>query len=245
MKAVVLCAGYGTRLGEHTKDIPKAMLSLCGRPLLHYTLEYLRESGINRVALNVHYKSHVITDYFGDGANFGLELYYSHEDELLGTAGAVGKLEDYLAQEEDFLVVYGDLLIDQDLGELMRFHIDRRASATLLLHKRENSNSMVRMKPDNRITEFAERRRLECPDPSETWVNSGLQILSHKILSQIPRGSASDLPKDIYQNCLASERIYGFPLSGFRCAIDSPERYLMAEAAIRDGRYLYSGSAME
>ena len=239
MKALVLCAGYGMRLCDLTCERPKPMLPICGEPLLGYTLRYLAHYGFNQVAINLHFKPEVILDYFGDGSKFGVMLHYSYEEVLLGTAGAISKLEPYFFDVDDFLVMYGDLLIDQDLTALMHFHRTMRASATLLLHQRAGSNSLVRMNEAQRITGFVERptkaERQAAPYP---WVNSGLQVLNRRMLVYIPAGQPTDLPRDVYIPVLEQEPVYGFPLTGYRCAIDSPERYAEAQAAVAEGRYL-------
>lgn len=238
MKAMVLSAGYGTRLGDLTRETPKPMLPICGEPLLAYTLRYLAHYGFDQVAINLHFKPEMIVDYFSDGLKFGVVLHYSFEEALLGTAGAVKKLEPYFSDVDDFLVMYGDLLIDQDLTALMKFHRAKRASATLLLHQRLGSNSLVQMDEANRITGFVERpteaERQAAPYP---WVNSGLQVLNRRMLAYIPAGQSADLPRDVYIPMLGLEPIYGFPLAGYRCAIDSPARYAEAQGAITEGRY--------
>ena len=238
MKALVLCAGYGTRLGDLTRETPKPMLPICGEPLLAYTLRYLAHHGFNQVAINLHFRPEVIVDCFGDGSKFGVVLHYSYEEDLLGTAGAVKRLEPYFSDVDDFLVTYGDLLIDQDLTALMDFHRARRPCATLLLHQRAGSNSLVQMNEAQRIIGFVERptkaERQAAPYP---WVNSGLQVLNRRLFAYIPAGQPADLPRDVYIPMLEQEPIYGFPLTGFRCAIDSPERYAEAQAAVTEGRY--------
>ena len=242
MKALVLCAGYGTRLGDLTKTRPKVMLPISGEPLLAYTLRYLAYFGFDQVAINLHFMPDLIVNRFGDGAEFGIEIHYSYEETLLGTAGAVKRLERYFSDEEDFLVMYGDLLVDQDLSALLAFHHEKNASATLLLHRRVGSNSMVHMDGANRIVHFLERpaegeRR---PASHDVWVNSGLQVLNRRMLNAIPPDQSSDLPRDVYTTVLGAKPIYGFPLSGYRCAIDSPQRYAEAQEAVATGQYRYA-----
>lgn len=238
MKAIVLCAGYGTRLGDLTREIPKPMLPLGGKPLLEYTLRYLARNGFSEIGINLHFLPEQITDYFGAGERYGVSITYSHEPVLLGTAGAVKKLEPWLADVEDFLVLYGDILIDQNLTDLWSFHRKKQAMATLLLHQRASSNSLVQMDKTGRIIGFVERptaeQRAAHPFP---WVNSGVQLLNRRILNHIPAGRPSDLPRDVYGRIVELERFYGVPLSGYRCAIDSPARYAEAEAVIAEGRY--------
>jgi NDP-sugar pyrophosphorylase family protein len=238
VKALILAAGHGTRLGDLTRDRPKAMLPIGEEPLIAHTLRYLALHGFDQVAINLHFLPDLIVDHLGDGHRFGVSITYSREEALLGTAGSVKRLESFFAGEPDFLVIYGDLLIDQDLGQLLRFHRASAAAATLLLHQRPGSNSLVHREGDGRITAFVERpteeERRHNPHP---WVNSGVQVLGPRILQAIPASGACDLPRDVYIPLLARERICGFPLSGYRCAIDSSERLASAQRAFTDGHY--------
>ena len=237
-KAIILCAGYGTRLGELTREIPKPMLSLAGRPLLEYTVEYLAGQGFRDLAINLHFQPEKIRYHFGDGRGFGVTIHYEYEAELLGTAGAVKNFGAWIGPAEDFLVIYGDILTDQDLTPLWETHRRHRALATLLLHQRSGSNSLVQINEDGRITAFLERpteeQRKTCRYP---WVNSVVQVLNRRILEYMSTGTKCDLPRDLYAKLVTCERLFGVPLSAYRCAIDSPARYREAEAAIREGRY--------
>lgn len=245
MKAVVLCAGMGTRLGHLTKTIPKPMLPLNEKPLLAHTLHYLKKYDIREIAINVHFFAKKIMDYFKDGHSYGVRLHYSHEGKLLGTAGALVKLAPWLAGEEDFLVLYGDILIDQNISLLIDKHRNEQSFATLLLHKRKKSNSIVKMDDSGRIICFKERpseeeRKLLFKDDDEVWINSGVQVLSKDALEYIVNTGAFDLPQDVYCNTVGNKRIFGVSLTGFRIAIDSPNRYHEAEQAIKRGNYKFS-----
>lgn len=241
MKAMVLCAGFGTRLGELTRDWPKPMLPLdaAGRPLLAYLLGHLRAQGIADIAINVHFRPEILRDWFGDGRRWDLRLHWSPEEQLLGTAGGVKKIADYFAGEDAFLVQYGDILTDQDLGTLVRRHRESRAFATLLVHPRARSNSIITLAPDGsgRITGFlerpseADRQGVESP-----WVNSGICVCSPEILAHIPAGRPADFPRDVFRPLVDTGRLHAVPLSGWRCAIDSPERLEESRRAVADGR---------
>ena len=234
---MVLCAGLGTRLGELTREIPKPMLTIQGQPLLAYLLGNLRRHGFDQIAINLHFKPEMIRDYFGGGDQHQLELTYSYEPKLLGTAGGVKKMEDFFRNETAFLVHYGDILTDQDFSAMLAFHRERCALATLLVHQRLKSNSIVNLDDTGRITAFLER-----PDEKartgqlSRWVNSGVCICAPEVLAAIPAGVPCDLPRDIFPKLIASGRVYAFALSGYRCAIDSPERLAEARAAQADGR---------
>lgn len=234
---MVLCAGFGTRLGDLTREIPKPMLPLNGRPMVAYILSHLKRHGFDQIALNLHFKPEIIRDHFGDGTSSGITLTYSHEPQLLGTAGGVKQVESFFRTAPEFLVHYGDVVTDQDFTAMLQFHRQRGALVTLLLHQRIKSNSVVTLDGDGCIVDFLERptdearRGLVSP-----WVNSGICICSPEILDSIPPGSPSDLPRDIFPKLIGTRRLFGFPLSGYRCAVDSPARLSEAQAALAEGR---------
>ena len=234
---MVLCAGLGTRLGELTREIPKPMLAIQGQPLLAYLLGNLRRHGFNQIAINLHFKPEMIREQFGDGAHDQLKLTYSYEPKLLGTAGGVKNMEDFFRNEPAFLVHYGDILTDQDFTAMLAFHRERGALATLLVHQRLQSNSIVNLDDTGRVTAFLER-----PDEkaragqSSRWVNSGVCICAPEVLAAIPAGVSCDLPRDIFPKLITTGRVFGFALTGYRCAIDSPERLAEARAAVAEGR---------
>lgn len=237
MRAMVLCAGYGTRLGHLTLKVPKPMLLLQERPVLEYIVSHLAYHGFDQIAINLHFMPEAIRDYFGDGSRWNTNVTYSYEPELSGTAGGVKRMEHFLRQGDAFLVQYGDVLTDQDFAPLLQFHRDRNALATLLLHQRAGSNSVVTMDEEGRIVGFLER-------PTEgarrgahsTWVNSGICICNPEFLDAIPAGIPCDLPRDVFPKLIGTGRLYGFTLSGYRCAIDSPDRLEEAGLALAEKR---------
>ncbi len=237
MKAMVLCAGYGTRLGELTKEIPKPMLLLDGQPMLAYILANLKRHGFDHIAINLHFKPELIQNHFGDGARLGVKVTYSHEPTLLGTAGGVKKMEEFFRNEPAFLVQYGDIITDQDFRRMTQFHRERNALATLLVHQRKKSNSVVTLDDEQRITSFLERPTDEARQGrTSPWVNSGVCICAPEILDHIPPHTACDLPRDVFPKLAATRRLFGFPLTGYRCAVDSPERLAEARAALAERR---------
>ncbi len=127
MKAFILAAGKGTRLGALTTSTPKPMLPINGAPLLAHTVAWLRSHGITRIAMNLHHAPEIIPGYFGDGHGFGVSINYSREETLLGTAGAARRLAHFL--DERFVVIYGDVFTNLDLTELEEFHAERLRDA--------------------------------------------------------------------------------------------------------------------
>ena len=205
--------------------------------MLEYIICHLARHGFNQIAINLHFMPDMIRDYFGDGSRFGVELVYSYEPELLGTAGGVKKMADFLGAGGAFMVHYGDVLTDQDFTAMLQFHRERKALATLLLHQRACSNSVVSLDQKRRIIGFLERPTEEARRGAKSpWVNSGICICDPQLLDEIPADVTCDLPRDIFPRLVDSGRLYGFPLSGYRCAVDSPDRLAEARAAIADGR---------
>lgn len=132
MKAVIMAGGQGTRLREVAADIPKPMVPVCGKPILQYQLENLRDNGIRDLIFVVGYLGEAIQDYFGDGSAFGVQIQYYTETYPLGTAGALYFLRDQL--KEDCLLLMGDLMLSVDFSRFMEAHKAAGGLATLFVH---------------------------------------------------------------------------------------------------------------
>jgi mannose-1-phosphate guanylyltransferase len=229
--AMILCAGFGTRMGKLTERCPKPMLPVAGKPILEHTIERLAASGFRRLVINTHYLAEQISGYFGDGAHWGVRIHYSYEESPAGTAGAVRRAERFLRESDDFLVIYGDILTTEPFDRLLFRHRSfAGAQATIVLHRRKKSNSIVKLDEGNRVIEFLERPREWPKDLEEVWVNSGIYCLSQEIWEHIPSAGFSDFPKDVFSKLVPKKTLFGVPLSSYRCAIDSEDRYLKAQA---------------
>ena len=181
MKAIVLCAGLGTRMRPLTDTTPKCMLPVGGKPLLHHTLERLAEAGVTDVAINLHHLPAAIVHDIKRGWQFGLRVTYSYEQELLGTAGAIKRLAWWL-DEEPFFVVYGDEWTTLDFQKLYLDHCHIRtklpALATVVVHKVDDTAG-------RNIVEFEPCRRIRSIGPKASmaafhlkgWACSGIYVL--------------------------------------------------------------------
>lgn len=147
MKAMVLAAGLGTRLRPLTNDRPKALIEINGRSLLEITLTRLRESGVTDVIVNVHHFADMIVDYLATRQNFGLRIAISREDGLLlDTGGGLKEAAWFFQQDagdEPFLVHNVDVLSNLDLGQMVYFHRENNALATLAVQSRESSRYLL------------------------------------------------------------------------------------------------------
>ena len=140
-----MAGGKGTRIASVKSDVPKPMIPICGKPILEWQVENLRNCGLTDITLVIGYLGHVIKDYFGDGSRFGVNISYFVEDQPLGTAGALFKMLDGhtesteitdrgLCLNEDFLLLCGDVILDVDFNRFIEFHKANKAWASLMAH---------------------------------------------------------------------------------------------------------------
>jgi NDP-sugar pyrophosphorylase family protein len=147
MKALVLAAGYGERLRPLTDTIPKPLVEIGGRPLIHYPLLLLRHAGIREVAVNVHHFAEKIEAALGRGDQLGVTIMYSPEPVLLGTGGPLLPLRGYFAGEP-FLILNGDTIMDLDLPAMIALHRRRGALATMALRETDSPEAYSRIEID-------------------------------------------------------------------------------------------------
>lgn len=235
MRALVLAAGAGTRLRPFTLDRPKPMVPIGGRPLLEHTIRLLKAHGVDEIAINLHHCPDVIPAYFGDGRRWGVRLFYSHENPILGTAGAARRLQHFL--DRTFLVVYGDVLTDIDLGRFVRAHQSHAAIATLALQSVADptNKGVVELGPDGMIVRFVEK-----PTPGTTTsslVNLGIYVLEPTALDPIPPDTFFDFGYDLFPLLLRQgHRLAGWILDGYAIDVGTLESYAQAEADFQAGR---------
>jgi mannose-1-phosphate guanylyltransferase len=236
VKAFILAAGQGTRLGSLSLEIPKPMLPIGGIPLLGHTVAWLRAHGVSRLAINLHHRPRVIEQYLGTGEQVGVSVVYSYEPKLLGTAGALTRLRTYL--DETFMVVYGDVFTNLDLSRLVDLHRTRSAEpdhpglATLALYRVSNPSAcgLVELDAAQRVTRFVEK-----PPPEEVFTDlasAGVIVFEPGVLDCIPDDQPSDIGRDLIPALLRQGLgVYGDPLrpGEFLVDIGTPSSYQRAE----------------
>ena len=206
MRAMILAAGFGTRLWPLTIGRTKPAIPFLNRPLIAYTIEYLRGHGVTDLIINLHHEPASVREQVGDGSEYGVQITYSVEEpEILGTSGALDRVR-HLLEEDTFLVINGKIITDLDLGAAIAAHRRRGALATLVLrpNPRRERFSEVKVRPDERGLEFA-----GFPDPAQTsapgpapLMFTGIHILEPGIFDFIPRGVFSDSVRDVYPRAM-------------------------------------------
>jgi mannose-1-phosphate guanylyltransferase len=197
VRAMVMAAGKGTRLRPVTDLVPKPMAPIANRPVLYHILRLLRRHGLEEVVLNLHHLPDVITGYVGDGSVAGLDVRYSFEPELLGTAGGVKKNEDFLGKGT-FLVISGDALTDIDLTGLMAAHRRNGSVATLAVKEVSDPSlyGVVVCDGDNRVLGFQEKPSREAA--RSNLCNCGIYVFEPEIFSLIPAGQFDDFGSRLF-----------------------------------------------
>lgn len=233
-KAMVLAAGEGTRLRPLTLETPKVLLLVAGKPLLGHTVSWLRNYGISEVAINLHHMGDKIKEFLGDGSRFGVKVFYSPEETILGTAGGVKRMEHFF--DGTFVVVYGDVLTDFDLRDMIQFHRGKKATATLAILRVPNlwDVGIVQINEQGRIMSFVEKPARG----SETGNlgSGGVYILESEILDYVPSEGSSDFAYDIFPRLLELHLpLYGYVLKSEDYLIDigTIEKYRKANEDVK------------
>lgn len=223
MKAVILCAGLGTRLRPITNTIPKVMVPIGGKPLLQHHIEWLVGYGIHDIGINLFHLPKVITEFLGDGSRFGARVHYSHQQTLSETASGFNKFKDFVG-DDVCLVVYGDNFFILDIEDFHAFHQKKGGIASIALKKWENpeSKGIVGLDNENRILWFKEK-----PQSHEITTNignAGIYMVQPEIFSHIPNDRDYDFGKDIFPDILEKGMtICGYHLSNYHIDIGTPE----------------------
>ena len=226
MRAIVLSAGYGTRLWPLTEDRTKPAIPILGKPLVGYVAEYLAAYGIDEIVVNLHHRPESVRRALGDGSRFGVRLHYVEEPIILGTSGALDNTRNFL-EHETFVVVNGKIITDIDLTAALETHRRTNALATLVLlpNTRRERFSIVETE-DGRIKGFAGMPSVAEP-ASVPLMFTGIHILEPRIFDYIPRGVFSDSVIHVYPPAIAKgEMVAAHVASGKWRELSTLRRYL-------------------
>lgn len=220
---VIMAGGLGSRLAPLTKNCPKPLLKVGNKPLLETILEQAISQGFSRFFLSVNYKAHMISDYFGDGSRWGVQIEYLLERERLGTAGSLHMLPETISA--DLVVMNGDILTKVDFGKMLQFHRQSGASATMAVkdYVLKIPYGVVEIDDHCTIGGFHEK-------PSHRFfVNAGVYILSSDTLKSIPNKKFFDMPS-LFESLRKKSNLKtcAFPLREYWMDIGIPEDYEQA-----------------
>jgi dTDP-glucose pyrophosphorylase len=226
--AVVMAGGFGRRLGGLTEEVPKPMLPLGDRPLLEHIVNQLRTAGLRKLNISTHYKGHVIQDHFGDGSDFGVDIRYLDEKEPLGTAGAVGGLEE---STEPVLVINGDVVTRLDFRAMLDFHKEHDAEMTVAVRQQEYAVPFGVVDIEGvELTGIVEK-------PTHRYmINAGVYLLGPEACRSVPLRQRSDMTDLICSLLSRRLKVVGFPVQEYWIDVGNMEDYEQAQVeSDRDG----------
>lgn len=224
---MILAAGVGSRLDPLTRNIPKPMVPIINKPVMEHIVDLLRNHGFNEIMVNLHHLGDQIEEYFGDGSRFGVEMHYSKEEQLLGTAGGLKKVEDFF--DSTFVVIGGDDLADIDLTRGLAYHRKKGAVATIALSLVDHpaQYGIVSLDENGKIRHFIEKPREE--EVFSNTANTGVYIFEPEVLELIPRSTFYDFGKNLFP-LLHKQNMpfYGWLTNSYWCDVGNINQYRQA-----------------
>lgn len=227
LQAVIMAGGFGSRLRPLTEDMPKPMLPVGGRPLMEVLLEQLRDSGIRNVSVTTHFKPEKISNYFGDGKKFGVDLNYINEEHPLGTGGALGLLAK---PSEPLLVINGDVLTQVDFRAMYAFHREYKADLTLAVRQYDFEVPYGVIESEGVFVKaIQEKPRFNF------FVNAGIYLLQPDVYEYIPSGKRFNMTDLIQWLMDAGRVVVNFPVREYWLDIGQHADYAKAQKDVEDG----------
>jgi dTDP-glucose pyrophosphorylase len=222
LQAVIMAGGFGSRLMPLTKETPKPMLPVGGKPLMEITIEQLRRAGIRKVNITTHYHREKITSHFGDGRNHGVAVNYVDEEKPLGTAGALGLMA---SPKEPILVINGDILTDVDFRAMLDFHREHRAELTIAVRKYD-----VEVPYGVVECNLESVQRLTEKPSFSFFVNAGIYLLEPSVIELIPVDQPCNMT-DVIQRLLDANRpVTSFPVREYWLDVGRQADYELAQS---------------
>jgi len=221
MKAVILAGGKGTRLAPYTTILPKPLMPIGEMPILEVLLRQMKRAGVNHVVLTVGHLASLLRSYFGDGAQWELDITYSQEQVPLGTAGPIALVQGL---DKTFLVTNGDVLTTLNLKKLIAFHKQKGGIATIAAHRRQVKIDLgvIQWDGDGRVSGYIEK------PTTDYTVSMGMYIFEPRVLEYIPAGEYLDFPDLILKLLANGEKVCGYTFDGYWMDLGRPDDYAQA-----------------
>ena len=243
MKAMVLAAGFGTRLQPLTRILPKPMFPVLGRPLLSHTFDLLRSANISEAVVNTHHLPDCITDCFANKKPSNLNLHFSHEEKILGTAGGIKKVQGFLG-DGPFILINSDILTDIDLNRVIEFHKKNNSKLTLVVRQDASPEQYdpIEIGENGRIAHFVGASSMNLPDNTTRVMFTGIQIMEPEIFERIPLGQFCGTTEDVFPKMVEDGvPIYGYLYDGYWKDMGNRESYLQVNADALDRKVKLKG----
>jgi D-glycero-alpha-D-manno-heptose 1-phosphate guanylyltransferase len=226
--ALILVGGLGTRLRPVYADGPKALAPIRGKPFLAYLLKMLAENGLSRVVLCMGYRAGQIEQWLAD-QSFGLHIHYSHEDEPMGTAGALGLAYSRYARGERMLAMNGDSILQLSLASMWNLHAARGAEATIALAYVPDTSryGSVGVNEEGWVTAFSEKSTERKPG----FINGGVYLFEPSVMDRVVKDCSVSLEREVLPTQLM-RGLLGFKSDGYFIDIGVPQDLARAQSEL-------------
>ena len=244
MTGIILAGGKGTRMGNLTQEMPKSMLRIGGQPLLEHQIFLLKKYNITNIIILVNFFKEQIIDYFGDGSQLGVQISYFEEPEPLGTVGGIKEIENSI--KDDFIVFYGDVMINMDINRLIGYHKKKSSECTLVLHPNDHpfDSDLVETDNEGRVIRMYPKPH----DPKQYYpnlVNAGVYLFSRAIFPYLEKGKKADFGRDVFPMIYETIQMFGYNTSEYLKDMGTPERLQEVEKDYTSGKIQRSGYNMK
>lgn len=208
MKAVVLAGGKGARLAPYTKILPKPLMPIGDMPILEILIRQMKRAGIDEVILTVGHLAHLMRTFFQDGSEFGIKVCYSYEQQPLGTAGPLSLIDGL---DDTFLVTNGDVLTTLNICDLVEFHKQSGAAATIATHDRQIKIDLgvINFNGGAEIIGYQEKPTIQYS------VSMGIYVFEPRVLQYIPHNQYYDFPTLVLKLIAENEKVVGYHFDGY------------------------------
>lgn len=221
MRAIIMAGGKGERLRPYTTVIPKPLMPIGDVAILEVVILQLKKAGFDRITITVSYLGKLIESYVGDGSRFGIPVDFIYEEKPLSTIGPLAFIKDL---KETFLVMNGDILSNIDFKELMNFHKDKSAKATIATYKRDLKVDfgVLKYDQDRKIDEFIEKPEYHYD------VSMGIYVFEPDILEYITKGEPYGVDSLVLDMIEKKDKVYSYNFDGYWLDIGRPDDYEIA-----------------
>ena len=238
MRAMILSAGFGTRLRPATNHLPKPCFPILGKPLIVHIIEKLKNVGVHEIVINLHYLPDIVKETLEHHKVDGVTIHFSYEKDILGTAGGIKKVE-HLLRGESFILHNGDIYSEVDLADAVRFHEQNSSAATMIVKVVDptagDTSAFIGIDDKSKITRFPYGETAS-GDYARRALFTGIHILEPTVFDYIPDGIFYGINDRVYPDMLADgHKAYGYVTDAYWHDIGKPADYIALNARLLDG----------
>ena len=231
MKVVILAGGLGTRISEYTKTMPKPMINVCGKPIIHRIIDHYIKYGHSEFYIALGYKGKIIKNYFKNKfINKKVNINLINTGKYTMTGGRLKRLKKYL--NDTFLMTYGDGLSSVNINSLIKFHQKQKKLVTLTAVRPPARFGAIKIAKNNLIKYFREKYSLD-----EGWINGGFFVINPKFINYI-KNDQTFLEREPFYKATKKKQIIAFKHNGFWQCMDTIRDREILEKKIREKKYL-------